>query len=152
MAIEPLSDELIAAGQALTAGLDHIGLNPQGALWIHAHHLNDWRFTVISDLVDVMGRRKIYSLIDDALRELAPNEALTIADIHLAAPSEILARVLGGIISIENGVAHLEGCSVNGMPVDAVVYRLMKAAPNRNGKRAAAEFERRVSKGDFETA
>jgi len=151
VAVEPLSDELIAAGQKLTAELDRIGLHPQGALWLHAHHLKDWRFTVVSDLVDVMGRRKVYSLIDQALAKIEPHDGLTIVDIHLAAPSEVLARVMGGVLNVDAGIVKLSECTVNSLPVDAIVYRLTNNA-GRDGKRAAAEFERRVSKADFATA
>lgn len=150
MAVEPLSEQLIEAGQALTSELDRIGLHPQGALWLHAHHLNDWRFTIISDLVDEMGRRRVYALIDEALTKIGPNDGLTIVDIHLATPSEVLARVLGGAFEINDGIATLESCSVNGMPVDAVVYRL--TSKGRDAKKAAASFERRVAKGTFASA
>lgn len=152
MAVEPLSEQLIQAGQSLASELDRIGLHPQGVLWLHAHHLNDWRFTVISDLVDELGRRRTYSLIEEALEKIGQREGLTVMDIHLAAPDEILARVIGGVIEIDAGVAKLVDCKVNGMPVDAVVFRLTGARPKSEIKRAAAQFQRAVSKGEFAPA
>lgn len=153
MAVEPLSDELIAAGMDLTAELDRIGLEPQGALWLHAHHLNDWRFTVISDLVDHMGRRRVYALIDEALNKLGPSDTLNIADIHLAAPSELLAKIMGGAFRIEYpSTVHLKACSVNGVPVDAVAYRVLPPRSAAEIKRAAKKFERAVATGDFASA
>lgn len=152
MVVEPLSEQLIEAGQALMAELDRIGLHPQGVLWLHAHHLNDWRFTVISDLVDEMGRRRVYSLIEEALEKIGQRDGLTVMDIHLAAPDEILARVLDGFIEMNAGVVKLVDCKVNGMPVDAVVFRLTRARQKAEVKRASAKFQRAVSRGEFAPA
>lgn len=152
MVVEPLSEQLINAGVALTEELDRIGLRPQGALWLHAHHLNDWRFTVISDLVDHMGRRRVYSLIDEALSKIGPSETLNIADIHLAAPSEVLAQVLGGAFHVNSGTAFLTNCTVNNQLVDAVVYRLAPRRSASDAKKAASLFERTVAKGEFASA
>lgn len=144
MAVEPLSGDLKLGGKAMLEELDAIGLAPQGVLWLHFHALNDWRLTIISDLIDVIGRTKVYGLIDQALEKHGPVEGLTIFDVHLASPGEVLPRVLGGAFQFEGGEATLANCNINGMPVDAHVYRLVKPRAQPDATRAARIFERRV--------
>lgn len=144
MAIEPLSNELKAGGRAMLHELDAIGLTPQGVLWLHFHPLNDWRLTIISDLVDAIGRTKVYGLIDRALQNHGPVEGLTIFDVHLASPGEVLPRVLGGAFCINDGEATLTNCNVNGVPVDAHVYRLVEPRAEADAVRAARSFEHKV--------
>lgn len=144
MAIEPLSDELIEAGAAMLRELDTIGLEPQGALWLHFHALNDWRFTVISDLVDMAGRRKVYGLIEKALAATGSSPDLTIFDIHLASSAEVMPRVLGGAIHIKAGTAHVQDCSIDGAKVDAVIYRLLPARPESERRRAIKRFDQKA--------
>lgn len=142
MAVEPLPEQLTGAGRAMLDQLDRVGLHPQGALWLMFPHIKDWRYTVISDLVDNHGRTQIYGLIDEALAGLDPVDGLTIFDIHLASTSEILPRVIGGAIHVENGLVQLSDCNINGVPVDAVVYRLQSERSLVERKKALKALQR----------
>ncbi len=125
--------------------LDAVGLHPQGVLWLHFHALNDWRLTIISDLIDAVGRLKVYELVDQALEKHGPVDGLTIFDIHLASPQEVMPRVLGGAFLFEGGGGvELTDCHVNGAPVDAYIYRLVRAREAGDAASAAKHFERRV--------
>ena len=146
MAPEHLSDELKSAGQAMVQQLDAIGLRPQGVLWLLFPHVNDWRLTVISDLVDVLGRSKVYGLIDAALERHNRVEGLTIFDVHLAASAEVVPRVLEGAFQVENGLVHLADCKIDGLPVDAVIYRLLPPREGAALTKAAKLFERSVKR------
>lgn len=144
MAADALSLELKNAGKAFIHALDAIGLNPQGVLWLHFTHLHDWRLTVVSDLVDHLGRRKVYSLITQALAGLDPVDGLTAFDIHLASSDEVMPQVLGGAFRVEDGMAQLSDCRINDMPVDAVIYRLLPPRSKQEIPSAAKRFERDV--------
>lgn len=140
-----LSDELRAAGAAMVRELDAIELRPQGVLWLHFPHIKDWRLTVISDLVEYAGRLKIYGLIDAALEKHGPIEGLTIFDVHLASPAEILPRVIRSGVS-GSGPMEVVDCFFNGVPVNALIYRLLPARPQHEIKKALNLFERTVSR------
>jgi hypothetical protein len=146
MAAEPLSSVLAEAGLAMTGELDSIGLEPQGALWLHSAVLQDWRYCVISDLVAYLGRPLVYDLIGKALDRVGMLDGLTIFDIHLFEPSEIVPTVLGGAIQIDGlSQVALTNSELNGMMVDALVYRL---TPPRTGvalKKGAQVFQKRVA-------
>ncbi len=145
MAAEYLSDELKRRGANVLAKLDQLGLEPQGVLWLHFPHVKDWRLTVITDLVDTLGRKRTYDLIGSALDHVGPVEGLTVFDLHIAAPSEVMPRVLGGAFVFENGIVELSDISINDMPIDAVIYRLRRARAFPAAKKAASKFEKSVA-------
>lgn len=144
MVAEPLSDELKRAGAAVLREMDDIGLAPQGVLWLHFHHLNDWRLTVVSDLVDEIGRRKVYDLIGLAVDRHGAIDGLTVFDIHLASPDEVMPRILGGAINVSAGEVTISNCNINGLLVDAFVYRLVEARPTAYRARGAKQFQRQI--------
>ncbi len=145
MAVEHLPDELKRKGQNVLSMLDELGLEPQGMLWLHFPHLRDWRLTVITDLVETIGRKRAYDLIGSALDHVGAVEGMTVFDLHLAAPSEVIPRVLGGTIILENGMAELRDSQINDIPINAVLYRLRKARPQIAAKKAASRFEKSVA-------
>jgi hypothetical protein len=122
--------------------LDALGLDPQGALWLHFPHVKDWRFTVITDLVDTVGRRKAYDLVGSVFDNVGQIEGFTVFDMHLASPAEVMPRVLGGAFYVEDGIVELIDSNVNDMPVDAVVYRLRKPRSAQAATRAARKFSK----------
>jgi hypothetical protein len=144
MAHVNLSDEMKRAGLAFVGDLDAIGLRPQGVLWLLFPHLGDWRLTVVSDLVDEVGRSRVYALLDEALSARDPVDGFTIFDVHLAASSEILPRVLGGGFKMQLGVAEIVDGNINGMQIDAVLYRMLDPRPAHERKIAAKLFEKTV--------
>jgi hypothetical protein len=145
MAVEQLSDELKRKGQNVLTMLDNLGLEPQGMLWLHFPHLRDWRLTVITDLVETLGRKRAYDLIGSALDHVGPIDGLTVFDLHIAAPSEVIPRVLGGTFILEDGMAELRDSQINDIPINAVLYRLRKARPQLVAKKSASRFEKSVA-------
>ena len=144
MAAEPLNDALRDAGFAMRRQLDAIGLKPQGLMWLHFADLRDWRFTVVSDLLPVLGRTRIYSLLGDALDKIEANEGLTIFDVHLAAPEEVVISAIKQAFNIELGDSlvgvSLIDCIAYDQPVDAFIYRMAPPRSNAEIRRAAREF------------
>ena len=143
MAAKPLSDDLKAAGLEMLGELDRVGLGPQGALWLYAHYLGDWRYAVVSDLVNALGRHRLYDLIGTALDRIGPIHGLTIFDVHLFDTSETMPQVLSAI-RVDGGAATITDCIVNGMLTDAYVYRLVPSRNKREVRLAAKAFERSV--------
>jgi hypothetical protein len=144
MAVEPLTAELRDAGFSMRTQLDAIGLRPQGLMWLHFAHLRDWRFTVISDLLSEIGRTRLYGLLGEALDKIDVTDGLTIFDVHLAAPDEIVTAAIENVFDIELGDApaavELIDCRAHGERVDAFVYRMSKPRSKAEVRRAAREF------------
>ena len=146
MAFEHLSGALADAGSAMTRELDEIGLVPQGALWLHSAALQDWRYCVISDLVPELGRPMTYDLIGRALDKVGPIDGLTIFDVHLFEPSELVPTVLGGAFRVDglSRVSVIDG-KVDGLPINAIVYRITPARDPAVRRKAASAFKKRVA-------
>jgi len=129
MAAEHLPDEMKAAGKAMLEELDAIGLEPQAVMWVFFESIEEWRLCVVSPLVETLGRRKVYALLDGALEKIGPVAGLTIMDVHLYAPDENMARTMS-IIKVEDAelkLSHVRFASAamdRGAMVNALVYRM----------------------------
>jgi hypothetical protein len=135
-----LSEELIEAGYRLLFVTDVLKMRAQGAMWIYRHELNDWRYYLVTSLVDTIGRRETYKLL---LRIFAapgatgffPKE-LTIEDIHLGSPADeyfqkISAAVAGLRLLPPTGKnkATFKDCVINGIKFDGIIYRAVPTSP-----------------------
>lgn len=125
--------------------LDDLGLGVQVAAWVYFPNLKDWRFYVATPLVDEMGRRKVYSLLADALDVMGPPDRMTVFDLHVEGCGEGLAAMMATLFHIDNATVEFTNCSFNGIPVDAVAYRILTgSAALQYPKKAAKDFERKV--------
>jgi hypothetical protein len=124
MARSSLSPELKAAGSYLLAATDKLGLQAQGAMWLYDHALSDWRYYLVTSLVDTIGRRKIYGLLLDIFEAIdLPNE-MTIDDVYLGSPQDSLFKLVSGVIRMPLSVpVEFHDCTINQIPFDGVVYR-----------------------------
>lgn len=144
MAARPLSERLIEAGAKLLSALDDAGLQPQGAAWIFDHSLGDWRYIVATSLVDTMGRSSVYKELLTIIEKLHLPRELTVQDIHLVAPSGPLFKTISGALHIENGRVTVSDCIINGLRVDAVLYRWTGVPSQTKAAKVQKEFKRRV--------
>lgn len=122
MAARPLSQQLIDAGQRLLEEADRIGLNPQGAAWLYDHGLDEWRYVLVSALVDTMGRRKVYLLMVQAFSQLQLPADLTVVDVYLESPRSPLFNALSAF-EVRNSLVKFKNCKLDGMLLDGVIYR-----------------------------
>jgi hypothetical protein len=144
VAARALPEHLIEAGAKLLAALDDAGLQPQGAAWLLDHELGDWRYVVATSLVDTMGRSSVYRVLLVVMKKLDMPQDLTVQDIHLVAPSGPLFKAIGGALRIEKGRVSVRDCVINGLIVDAVIYRWTGAPTQAGAAKVQAQFKRRV--------
>jgi hypothetical protein len=145
MARNNLPQELIDAGQQLLATTDALDMQAQGAMWIFDHVLQDWRFYLVTSLVDTLGRRKTYGLLLDAFESVSLPRDMTIEDVHLGSPSDELFRFISSFIRAENGVTKFENCMFNNMRFDGVIYRSVVETPTQSqSERIQKRFSKRV--------
>ncbi|WP_068876890.1 MULTISPECIES: hypothetical protein [unclassified Phenylobacterium] len=127
---------------------DALNMSAQGAMWIYSHALGDWRYYLVTSLVDSIGRRKTYKLLVDAFERLDLPEEMTVEDVHLGSPSDPLFQAISGAIGVPPGVRGeftLKDCSINGLQFDGMIYRSdMRPTLPKDAARIERAFERKV--------
>lgn len=141
-----LSEELIEAGAALLATTDSLDMQAQGAMWVRDRALGDWRYYLVTSLVDTIGRRKAYKLLIDAFEKIKLPESVTVEDVHLGSPNDLFFQLIGRGFGVSGGGrAYVENCVINGIPFDGVIYRSVISAPTEGeAKRIEKRFGKRV--------
>lgn len=143
MAREHLSEELKAAGLSFLQAADEIGLSPQGAMWIRSHALQDWRYYLVSSLVDTAGRRKAYQLLIRAFEVGEFPKSMTIEDVHLGSPNDPLFQKISRVLEVDNAIANIGLFQYEDLSLSVIIYRSMKAPPSEREARAVEKrFER----------
>lgn len=141
-----LSKELIDAGADLLAITDSLDMQAQGAMWVRDHALGDWRYYLVTSLVDTIGRRKTYKLLIDAFEKVSLPKSMTVEDVHLGAPSDTFFRLISSGFGVTGGGrAYVENCVINGIPFDGVIYRSVISEPTEGeARRIEKIFGKRV--------
>lgn len=143
MAREHLSEELKEAGLALLLATDSLGLSAQGAMWVYSPLLQDWRYYLVTSLVDTAGRRKTYQLLIKAF-ELGefPSE-MTVEDVHLGSPHDAFFNLVSRVIHADNSIVTFSNCRFNDVEFDGVIYRSVRGAPR---EKEAVAIEKRFTR------
>jgi hypothetical protein len=136
MAGEHLPEELKVAGLQLLRATDSLDMRTQGAMWIRRHELNDWRYYLVTSLVDTLGRRETYKLLlrifsASGADKLFPKE-LTVEDIHLGSPNDKYFQRICLAIRVDkagSSWAEFKDCVINGIQFDGVIYRAVSGEP-----------------------
>ena len=141
-----LPEELKEAGQRLLDVTDSLDMAAQGAMWVYSHALKDWRFYLVTSLVDTIGRRKTYGLLLDAFERIKLPKEMTVEDVHLGSPSDQFFGFVSGFVRVETGGrAEFNNCKFNDIQFDGVVYRMVKEAPtDKQAHQIEKRFQKRV--------
>lgn len=127
---EVLTEQMIAAGAALTRALDRSGWSVVGSLWLYEPETNEWRLLIVSPSVGTDGPLAAYRTVSAALSSAGPH--LSLEHISVVSPADSRIRALAA--AYQTG-AEIEGRrvfrhAVNGHYIDdAYVYRLLPIAP-----------------------
>ncbi len=139
-----LSEELKKAGGQLLAATDALDMKAQAAMWVYSHALEDWRYYLVTSLVDTIGRRKTYRLLLDVFERISlPNE-MTIEDVHLGSPNDPFFQTVSRIIHADGSVGlEFSNCVFNDLKFDGVIYRALREIPS---DKQAAQIEKKFSR------
>jgi hypothetical protein len=120
-----LSKDSVLAGSNCLALLDAHGLGVQGAAWVLSETLYEWRFYIVTALVDIDGPSATFERIE-RLFALTKWKELLIDDVHLGSPDEPLFVNLAKFFrKTGEGVAQLKDVQINNFRIaDAFIYRL----------------------------
>jgi len=149
MAARHLPKELVEAGSRVSAASEAAGLRLAAAAWIYDHALNDWRFYVVSPLVGIIERKRLYSVIANIMRNIDVPEDFSVVDVYLDGTKGFMFNLIGSVVKMENhGQAQFSNCRFNNVLVDAVVYKFdfSKREFRKNDQRKFEEYEKRVRK------
>lgn len=133
MARENLPAELIAAGGELLAATDALGMRAQAAMWLFDHELGDWRYYLVTSLVDSAGRRATYKRLIDIVAAGRFPRGMTLDDVHLASPTDDL--FLGITSAVQGTDNRFEDCVINGIRIDGFMYRALRTLPTADEAR-----------------
>jgi hypothetical protein len=138
-----LSQQLKDAGRELLATTDALGMQAQGAMWLYSHALQDWRYYLVTSLVDTIGRRKTYGLLLDAFERIDLPKEMTVEDVHLGSPNDPLFQIVSGGLGVGNAQVEVHNCSFDGLQFDGVIYRSVRKLP---AAREAEQIQKRFAK------
>jgi hypothetical protein len=147
VAAPALRESLIAAGERLLRKTDELGLEAQGAAWIYDHQLGEWRFFLVTSLVDTLGRRTAYKELLRAFAKIRLPAELSAVDVHLASPEDVVIQALAGPIEVVgDSRVHFVDCRVNGVPFDACFYRWSALPGPAEVRKIERSFRRNVDR------
>src|SRR5262245_6903436 len=94
MAEATLSRDDIALGRAVLLATDSLGLSAEGAFWLYDKEDSQWRYFLVTSLLQQIGARELFLRINDAIeKKLSENEAKGFS-YFLADPKERLVMSL----------------------------------------------------------
>lgn len=94
---EPLTREMIEAGEELLRRLKSISFDVVAAFWIYTSEVNEWRLALAWPEVDQKGPREAYLMIWQVLYgESEPIAELDLPTLTVLSPKETLVRTLAG--------------------------------------------------------
>lgn len=119
------------AGSRLLAAADAAGLRPVAAAWLYDHDLDEWRYFLVSPLVGVVEKRRLYSVLGAIMKDIDLPEDFSIVDVYLDGTHGLPFQIIGKAIGIPgNQRIWFEECVFGGLRVDGLVYRFDAANGN----------------------
>lgn len=111
MATQPLTEELLSAGRKFLATTDELRVGAEGAAWLFDPVDENWRFFLVTSLIDELGPRELYETLSKVFRKVMPELPISMFAVYLASPSDKPFRVLRdrGIGVTESGNVNVDG-------------------------------------------
>jgi hypothetical protein len=144
-----LTPTAIDAGWECLKVLDAHKFNVQSAAWVYSSILKEWRFFIVTALVEIDGPAETYDRLERLFAIKFKNKALMIDDVHLGSPREDLFVSLARAIKVPRFRKRHAGIVMKNIKVahrpdlvylleNAFIYRndadLPKAATIKNRK------------------
>jgi len=97
-----------------------------GAFWLYDENDDEWKFHLVTPLIESMGSREIYLQLDKALaRILSEPEFDDVAIYIVSPPDPLITSLRKKIRTLRSAtVPQFVSVDLDGTPTDAVVYRL----------------------------
>jgi hypothetical protein len=122
-----LVDKDIEDGRILIEALDRSKFIVDGALWFYYANSDEWRLLLVSPLVDKIGPKNSYAVIQSVIEDLTPRIGISLERISVLSPRNDLIRLLRVAIHTDRGISGIRFTrnTINGVFIeDAFIYRL----------------------------
>jgi len=123
-----LVKENIEDGKRLIEALDKSNFRLTGALWFYLADSNEWRLLLVSPLLDRLGPRGSYSIIQSVIKDQPPSFGIPLEYISVKSPKNELIRLLKVAIRTGSGISEIRFSqnTINNVFIeDALIYRLI---------------------------
>jgi hypothetical protein len=142
-----LSPGKITEGGDFLALLDSYGLGVQGAAWIYASPLQEWRYYIVTTLVQIDGLIETHKRIEQLFNQKFNHIEMVLDDLYLGAPDEEMFATLASMFKVNIGGGSIEfrNVQINNLLIEhAYIYRLDKAIPVIKAKQARHQFDKLI--------
>lgn len=122
-----LVDRDIQEGRMLVEALDRSKFILDGALWFYMSNSDEWRLLLVSPLVDRIGPKKAYTVVQSAIEDMPPDFGISLNRISVLSPKNNLIRLLSITLRTGRGISGIRFTrnTINGVFIeDAYIYRL----------------------------
>jgi hypothetical protein len=138
-----LSEDLKQAGLQVLSATDELGMQAQAAMWVYNHALQDWRYYLVTSLVDTIGRRKTYRLLLEIFERIDLPKEMTIEDVYLGSPSDPFFKVVSQLVHVDSARLEFQNCKFNDIMFDGIIFRSLREIPS---DKQAAQIEKKFSR------
>jgi hypothetical protein len=124
-----LVEKDIGDGKILIENLDRSKFKLVGALWFYYPASDEWRLLLVSPLVDTIGPRQCYTIIQSVIEDLVLGDGISLGldRVSVLSPKDKLIRLLKVAIRTGEGISTMRFTrnTINGVFIeDALIYRL----------------------------
>lgn len=125
---EPLTREMILAGEMLIKELDERKADLKCALWMYYPEIGQWRLVFSLPMVDSEGPNRAYGLVQEALEKLPKENKPNLEEVKLLSPNHSLIRSLRSAVKTEpqfiTGIRFTRNRVNDVFVEDAYLYRV----------------------------
>jgi hypothetical protein len=144
MAKEAILPNNLGLGRVVLLATDSVGMACEGAFWIYDNEEAQWQFYLVTSMIDAMGPRQIYLLLDKALSKRLSEEEVENFTIYVTSPTDPLARLISKQISTDRRATVPMSLELmdESKPMTVIVYRLSTGLQERQIKKAQKRFQK----------
>jgi hypothetical protein len=148
-----LSESRVALGQELVQVTDDLGLSAEGAAWVYDWSLEEWRYYLVTSLIDVKGSSWVYKRLLTAFKKLPKQDEFIALDVHLGSPNEVLFILLSRHFRSEGLQTNfMSRITIRGdidgivysFETNLVLYRMIEGRPASSVKMTEKTFDYNV--------
>jgi hypothetical protein len=144
MAEKTLSRNALAFGRAVLLASDAAGLKPEGAFWLYDSKDEEWRYFLVSSLLERIGSYEIFLKLRQALEQRLSAQEVDDFPFYLASPNDGISKAIRKEVSTNLVSSEISEVSARfrGGKIPAFVYRLAEEMNERDRESTVRQFRR----------
>jgi hypothetical protein len=144
MAEKALPRHALTFGRAVLLASDAAGMKPEGAFWLHDSQDGEWRYFLVSSLLERIGSREIFLKLGQALEHRLSQQELENFSFLIVSPNDGIVKAVRK--QIRTTAINSESAEVSvafrGARLSAHVYRLAAGMDERARETTVRRFRR----------